>query len=38
LLISAAYQTTAPHACVGQDRANASVVTSDKWEGETLGL
>lgn len=38
LLICAASQTTAPPPCEAQDRANASVITADKWEGETLGL
>lgn len=38
LLISAAYQTTVPPSCEAQDPPQASVVTADKWEGETLGL
>ena len=38
LLISAAYQSTAPSASEAQALVNAAEVAAAKWEGETLGL
>jgi hypothetical protein len=38
LLISAAYQSTAPSASEAQAHVNEAVVVAAKWEGETLGL